>query len=176
MKLYIGKVEGDSDWKVNFKKQMNGHQCELIENESQKEGCDYFLHVISPLTEAVKTVINAVNDSNFYPRKTVFCVIAEDNGKEFNEHALKSLFTYFDAFPAELLTASAREANIVAVVVCLRLDIGSRDLALGVDIIYETTVVGLLSDSSGTIEGVEVRAGDGRHHQRRDGDPGSTCS
>jgi hypothetical protein len=91
MKIYIGKIEGSSNWKENFQNHSNGHQCELIENEDEKEACDYFLYVMTPATKGVSPVINAVNDSNFYSEKTVFCIINEDNGKGFNDHQLKSL-------------------------------------------------------------------------------------
>ena len=92
MKILIGKAGIDSKWRKEFDAKTVGNSIELVEDESQKDDCDYILYVVSPETQAVTPVVKAVNDSNFNTEKTIFCFLEEDESdKTFTSHQVKSL-------------------------------------------------------------------------------------
>lgn len=53
----------------------------------QRKTCDYCLYVISSEMKGVYSIAEAVDDSNKYPNKTLFCFL--NNG--FSRHQIKSL-------------------------------------------------------------------------------------
>lgn len=57
----------------------------------QREICDYLLYVITPKMKGAYSIAEAVDDSNKRPEKTIFCVLLNDEGKEFSTSEFNSL-------------------------------------------------------------------------------------
>ena len=57
----------------------------------QRAKCDFLLYVITPLMAGVYAIAEVVQDSNVRPEKTLFCVLPEDEGSEFDIGQTKSL-------------------------------------------------------------------------------------
>lgn len=57
----------------------------------QREICDYVLYVITPKMTGVYSIAEVVHDSCFWPEKTLFCYLTDDNGLSFTEGQIKSL-------------------------------------------------------------------------------------
>lgn len=55
------------------------------------ENCDYCLYIISPLMKGFDQIVNAVDDSNKRPNKTLYCFLLEADNSKFTEHQVKSL-------------------------------------------------------------------------------------
>ncbi|NOQ71135.1 MAG: hypothetical protein GQ574_03975 [Crocinitomix sp.] len=67
------------------------HSIKIVKDEW--ESCDYCLYVISPQMKGFDPVVDAVNDSNKRPNKTLYCFLLEDAGNTFTDHQVKSLST-----------------------------------------------------------------------------------
>ena len=92
MKILIGNQEQDLAWKPAFDKHSDSLQYEEVTDVSDKEACDFILYVVSPEMYGMMAVIDAVNDSNHSPGKTLFCFLEEGESEaEFNSHQVKSL-------------------------------------------------------------------------------------
>lgn len=63
---------------------------EAVEN-SHKETCKYALYVITPKMSGVYSIAEAVDSSHRKPGKTIFCILAEDDGMKFTDAQWKSL-------------------------------------------------------------------------------------
>lgn len=55
----------------------------------QRESCDYCLYVITPEMMGSYSLVEATDDSNKRPHRTLFCVLWSANGKEFDKHDIK---------------------------------------------------------------------------------------
>lgn len=62
-----------------------------LEELRQREICDYCLYAITPLMTGVYSIAEVIDDSNKRPNKTLFCVLEEDAGLQFNKDQMKSL-------------------------------------------------------------------------------------
>ncbi|NRA12776.1 MAG: hypothetical protein HRT57_12535 [Crocinitomicaceae bacterium] len=92
MKVYIGGIGSESNWKTEFSELTNGSEIQLVEGDSSlKKECEFILYVITPKMNGVEAIINVVNDSNIESVKTVFCALSEEGEFEFSKHQLKSL-------------------------------------------------------------------------------------
>jgi hypothetical protein len=60
-------------------------------SKEEWSNCDYCLYVLTPLMKGFDMVVNAVDDSNKRPNKTMYCFVNEDVGAKFTEHQIKSL-------------------------------------------------------------------------------------
>lgn len=72
----VSKLTNANEWTTDFK---------------EKETCDLLLYVATADLEGVGHIIDAVNDSNFWKEKTVFCTLYDAAPEAFNEHQKKSL-------------------------------------------------------------------------------------
>ena len=102
MKVYLGgvlpvspKVKESiiSDLKVEYydpSDAVNGFKAHK-KNQTEKQQCDFYLHVITPQMKGFQEVVNVVHDSNKKTKKTIYCFLPEDTGKKFNPHQIKSL-------------------------------------------------------------------------------------
>ncbi len=92
MKLYIGGIGTESNWRDQFKELTSTAQIEISEGSPKdKTKCDYLLYVVTPNMKGVSAIMDAVNDSNLSTTETVFCTIDEEDGNEFTSHQVKSL-------------------------------------------------------------------------------------
>ena len=62
-----------------------------LEELRQREICDYCLYAITPLMTGVYSIAEVIDDSNKRPDKTLFCVLEEDAGLQFDKNQMKSL-------------------------------------------------------------------------------------
>ena len=62
-----------------------------LEELRQREICDYCLYAITPLMTGVYSIAEVIDDSNKRPNKTLFCVLEEDAGLQFDKGQIKSL-------------------------------------------------------------------------------------
>lgn len=90
MKVYLGGIGNESNWKEKFKESSKGTTIELIETGDRKN-CDFILYVVTPKMKNVSAIVNVVNDSNHEKARTVFCTLNEEDGEEFTSHQDKSL-------------------------------------------------------------------------------------
>lgn len=61
------------------------------EEIKQRQICDYCLYVITPKMTGVYSIAEVIDDSNKRPGKTIFCLLAEDEGLVFDKGQIKSL-------------------------------------------------------------------------------------
>lgn len=64
---------------------------EWTTDRDEKERCDILLYVATSDLEGVSHIIDAVNDSNHWKEKTVFCTLFDEEDNGFNQHQKKSL-------------------------------------------------------------------------------------
>lgn len=87
MKVFLGGTTSNSKWRDRFIPLLQidyfnpvvekwTKECQ-IEEEKQKEECDYLLYVITR-TYSMYSIAEAVDDSNKRPKKTIFCALNED--------------------------------------------------------------------------------------------------
>jgi hypothetical protein len=69
------------DWNEEAQKK------ELEERETAK----FVLYVITPLMKGVYSIAEVIDDSNKRPKTTLFCVLEEDDDKNFDKSEMKSL-------------------------------------------------------------------------------------
>jgi len=62
-----------------------------LEELRQREICDYCLYAITPLMTGVYSIAEVIDDSNKRPDKTLFCVLEEDAGLQFDKGQMRSL-------------------------------------------------------------------------------------
>lgn len=56
-----------------------------------KKECDLYLYVMSPAIESFDVVVDAIDDSNKHPAKTMFYYYPSDKDKAYTPHQVKSL-------------------------------------------------------------------------------------
>lgn len=100
-KVFLGGTCGDSTWREKLIPKLEipyfnpvvedwTPECQA-EELRQREVCSRVLYVITPAMEGVYSIAEVVDDANNRPERTVFCVLAEENGKAFGKAQLKSL-------------------------------------------------------------------------------------
>lgn len=100
-KVFLGGTCGDSTWREKLIPKLEipyfnpvvedwTPECQA-EELRQREVCSRVLYVITPAMEGVYSIAEVVDDANNRPERTVFCVLAEENGKSFGKAQLKSL-------------------------------------------------------------------------------------
>ncbi|MEM7057234.1 MAG: nucleoside 2-deoxyribosyltransferase domain-containing protein [Pseudomonadota bacterium] len=100
-KVYLGGTVNGSTWrdrlipllKVDyFNPVVDDWTPEFMAEEvRQRTLCDYCIYVLTPKMTGVYAVAEVVDDSNKRPEKTIFCVLYEDDGAEFDAHGTKSM-------------------------------------------------------------------------------------
>lgn len=101
MKVFLGGTFDDSNWRDllipklkcdYFNPVVEDWTPECQEEElRQREECDYVLYVITPLMIGTYAIAEAVYDSNKRPTKTIFCILVNDSGSQFNYGQIESL-------------------------------------------------------------------------------------
>jgi len=99
-KVFLAGTSNGSKWrneliellKIDF---FNPLDINSLENKDeinkQKEVCDYILYVITPKMTGYLNIAEAVDFSNKYPRKTIFCSLPTDGHDVFSKFEIKSL-------------------------------------------------------------------------------------
>jgi hypothetical protein len=102
MRTFLGGTCANSTWREELIPQLNVDffnpvvedwtpECQAQEIQ-ERETADFVLYVITPRLEGVYSIAEVVDDSNKRPEKTVFCVLADDDGEfSFNAKQIKSL-------------------------------------------------------------------------------------
>jgi hypothetical protein len=92
MKVYIGGIGVESNWRTEFDALTQSASLEIKEgNPNDKAECDYLLYVITPKMKNVDAIVNVVNDSNVQKGRTIFCTIDSEGESHFTSHQEKSL-------------------------------------------------------------------------------------
>ena len=100
-KVFLGGTCNESTWrdklipmlKINYFNPVVDDWTEecYLEELRQREVCDYCLYAITPLMTGVYSIAEVIDDSNKRPDKTLFCVLEEDAGLQFDKNQMKSL-------------------------------------------------------------------------------------
>jgi len=104
IKVFLGGTCCESAWRKKLIKLLDNDkiswydpvvpdwtpECQEKE-EIYKLGSDYNLYVITPKMLGVFSIAEATHDAAKLPQNTIFCVLKEDNGEEFNKAQWKSL-------------------------------------------------------------------------------------
>ena len=100
-KVFLGGTCNESHWreslikllKVDFFNPIVKDWTEEAKKEEikQRKECGWVLYVITPKMTGVFSIAETVDNSNKQPKKTLFCVLKEDEDKTFDEGQLKSL-------------------------------------------------------------------------------------
>tara|TARA_B110000211_G_C14052163_1_gene541695 strand:+ start:540 stop:881 length:342 start_codon:yes stop_codon:yes gene_type:complete len=73
-----------------LEQQANDVKLEVLSGDDKlKDESDFIFYVFTPKSKGINTIVNVVNDSNYFKGKTIFLVLNEDNG--FTSHQVKSL-------------------------------------------------------------------------------------
>ena len=101
MKVYLGGTCNGSTWRERlmpalkvsyFNPVVRDWNEEAQQREiEERRNCDCCLYVITPKMTGVYSVAEVVDDSNKRPRKTMLCVLNEDDGDRFSPSQNKSL-------------------------------------------------------------------------------------
>ena len=62
----------------------------------ERKNCDYVLYTITPKMTGIYSIAEAVDDSNKKSKQTIVCLLAQDDGKTFNEFQMKSLLQFMN--------------------------------------------------------------------------------
>jgi len=97
--VYLAGNAAGSDWKkrVCSKLKIDYIDSESIKEKdkqhSEKNRCNYYLHVITPKMRGFTSIVEVADDSNKRPGKTVFVFLPKDGDNEFTAFQNKSLST-----------------------------------------------------------------------------------
>lgn len=106
MKINLGGVCKGKDWRTEFVKNITRQDIQFYnplkkewkwtENEKQEKSerikaCDYLVYFISPEIEGFSSIASAVDYSNKYPKKLLFCAVERYNDKCFTPHQWESM-------------------------------------------------------------------------------------
>jgi hypothetical protein len=105
-KVFLGGTCNESKWrellipmlKIDYFNPVVEDWTEECQAEEirQRAKCDFSLYVITPKMAGVYAIAEAVQDSCRRPEKTLFCILPEDDGVEFNVGQLRSFMAVFD--------------------------------------------------------------------------------
>lgn len=101
--VFLGGTCNESTWRERLITELNGvinyfnpvvddwteeaYQNELVE----KDNSEYELYVITPMMTGVFSIAEVVDCSNKTPRRTILCLLQDDEGKSFTDSSWKSL-------------------------------------------------------------------------------------
>lgn len=91
MSVYVSGLNEVSAILDDLKKANKDLDVQFLHDKSQKKSCLYLIYIITPLISSINSIVNAVNDSNYFKEKTIFTYVLNENGKEFSSHQIKSL-------------------------------------------------------------------------------------
>lgn len=103
MNVFLGGTCNDSTWREELIPMLKVSyfnpvveigkwtpECQA-EELHQRKSCDFCLYVITPELTGVYSLVEAIDDSNKRPHKTLFCVLWYANGKVFTKHDIKCI-------------------------------------------------------------------------------------
>lgn len=100
-KVFLGGTCNGSDWRDVYKKHLNIRYFDpvvdnwdtaaRIEEERQKNECDYLLYTITPKIKGVYTIAELVRDSMRNTEKTVLSIITIDDDIQYGRNMLNSI-------------------------------------------------------------------------------------
>lgn len=101
MKVFLGGTVNGSNWRQRlipmlkvafFDPVVSDWNAEaMAREEREKAEATFRLYVITPRLHGVFSIVEAVDDSNKYPARTIFCVLEEDDEHVFTRHQQKAL-------------------------------------------------------------------------------------
>lgn len=106
MKINLGGLCGTSKWREYFVEKVGVKGIEFINpvvknwswNEDSKEekqqrilSCDFLVYFIAPPLQGFSSVASAVDYSNKFPKKLLFCCVDTYESSSFSEHQIESL-------------------------------------------------------------------------------------
>lgn len=101
MKIFLGGTCNNSQWREAlipdlkmdyFNPVVPTWTEDAYRNElHERATCDICLYVITPKARGFYSIAEVADDSNKRPKKTVMCLLLEDDGLEFAGHQLESL-------------------------------------------------------------------------------------
>ncbi len=102
MRVYLGGTCNGSNWRKVLQSLLNKNietidptipnwTTEVEKQNDKKFSADFCVYVITPELNGFLSIANAVDMSNKYPNKTIFCYLDKFGGKTFNEHQINSL-------------------------------------------------------------------------------------
>lgn len=101
--LFMGGTCNDSTWRDDLQKHLystvqtfnpvvaNWDEAAKHRELYARKTSDFVLYTITPKMTGVYSIAEVVDDSNKRPKKTLFCVLPEDDGYEFTSGQLRSL-------------------------------------------------------------------------------------
>lgn len=103
-RVFLGGTCNNSKWRENLISKLDPNtieyfnpvvedwtkECMEIEKQ-ERQTCDFCLYTITPKMTGVYSVAEVVDDSNKRPKKTILCILIQDESEEFNRSQLKSL-------------------------------------------------------------------------------------
>lgn len=100
-KVFLGGTVNNSNWRDSIKSKLKIDYYDPVVGDwteadykrelSERDKCDYCLYVITPKMNGFYSVAEVIDDSNKRPDKTLFCVLDQDDNKEFSDFQKKSL-------------------------------------------------------------------------------------
>ncbi len=105
IKVHLGGTCGNSNWRDKLILLLNSNvKCinpvvtnwvynDTVKSEKAKRinECDILLYVITPQQKGFTSIASAVDYSNKFPNKLVFCILSECNDLKFEGHLLESI-------------------------------------------------------------------------------------
>lgn len=101
MKIFLGGTCNGSQWREEVIPHLRVDYFNPVVPEwtedaykrelQERETCDICLYVITPKAEGFFSVAEVADDSNKRPKKTVMCLLTDDDGQQFSSHQLNSL-------------------------------------------------------------------------------------
>ena len=101
MKVFLGGTMNNSTWRdeliLGLKIDFFNPVVDVWDEKAQlneikeKNICDYLLFVITPLMSGVYSIAEVVDASNKTPKKTILCILDNDDGKKWTKSQKSSL-------------------------------------------------------------------------------------
>lgn len=99
--VFLGGTCNGSKWRDSFVKDLKCRAFNPVVEDWNaiaqaqelywRKNADFCLYCITPLMSGFYSIAEAVDDSNKRPFRTLFCVVAEDQGLTWEPHQIKSL-------------------------------------------------------------------------------------
>ena len=106
MKVNLGGVCKGKDWRDDFVRKFDNDNILFfnplkvnwkwsneakMEKENRIKSCDFLVYFITPEIEGFSSIASAVDYSNKYPKKLLFCAVESFNNKKFSAHQWESM-------------------------------------------------------------------------------------
>lgn len=88
MKIYNGTP---SAFTSDLASKLSEANISWTSDSNEKPNCDFLLYIITSDLDGIRHIIEAVNDSNHWKQKTIFCTLSDQLEDGFTEHQKKSL-------------------------------------------------------------------------------------